>query len=213
MRSDHAGRLRALGARVLAVTLLAARVAHPQAVTPESWATVAVSNDEMERRIASTVPYVRGGQHTLALFDVAYPYNAAEYDSMAGNALLLVTVLVHDSTRFPVAHVVVRSNGRIAELLFVRTALIRRTTMDSVAKTFGRFREDILCLLPVPLPKEGGDVFAIFPDGSGIGAGSLGTQVPPPVADYLKRKAAASVPNDSVLAHFIAREYPDFPPP
>lgn len=203
------------GRTVRSIALILAAIAAPacaaaQVIVVPMWGGGATAPEEMEKRIEFLAKRTNRTFPSAAFYDVAYPSDAAEYDSMAGNALLLLSVLVQDSTKLPVLFVVARADGKVRELQQVRTSLSRRPKRDAIAKVFGPYREDVISLLPIPVSDSGTDLLVYFPDSTGVTAGTASPSVPPFVAEYLKKRASRTTPSDSVMSAFIRREYPGF---
>jgi hypothetical protein len=102
----------------------------------------------------------------VALSDVTYPRTQAELKAMGGFALLLVTAVTHDQRELPVDHAEVRIGETTASLVEVTS---RRSELPAgpMADLFGRFREDVVYLIPVLATRARAEVFAY------LGAGRL----------------------------------------
>lgn len=174
------------------------------------WGSTPAAPAIVDERIAFFAKRRRAPATSAAFYDIAYPAGPAEYDSLGGHALLLLSILSPDSSRLPPLFAVTRSNGVLSELQEVRSSLSRREKNDDITKAFGRFRQDAIFLLPIPVPPAGEEILVLFADSSVVIAGVADADVPPPVAAYLAKKAARTTPTDSALAAVIKREYPGF---
>jgi hypothetical protein len=81
-------------------------------------------------------------------YDIAFPKDAAEFQSLSGYAVMLVSASVHDQSELPLAKVYLALNGKVAELPVIARA--RRTVPSgSNANTeFGPYREDAFVVVP-----------------------------------------------------------------
>src|SRR6058998_975566 len=91
------------------------------------WSLSAVSNARLDDRVrAAAAEYHHYAPiPRIAFFDIAYPADSAEFVALAGNALLVVTALVQDSTEIPFASVYLRSATSIDSLRPVVAVLSR----------------------------------------------------------------------------------------
>ncbi len=159
---------------------------------------------QQARGVSATDPPQRS-----AFWDAAYPATPAEYDSVAGNALLLISAIAHDSVNFPISSIYLQSGGRLYELQMVRSVLTRRARKDdAIARTYGRYREDVICLLPMAINRDGARLIVMF-NGEGTAAvGTMSSVLPAAVAGLLRAPPKRTVPSEQALADMIAREYP-----
>ncbi len=201
--------------RSLSVTIFLAHAAAQSAAAqdaglPGGWVvrpSALVNVDERIRQYARAVSATEPPQRA-AFWDAAYPATAAEYDSVAGNALLLVSAIAHDSVNFPVSSIYLQSNGRLYELQMVRSVLSRRKKNDEIARAYGHYREDVICLLPMVINRDGARIVVMFNGEGTAAAGAMSGALPAPVAALLKATPTRTVPSMQALADMIAREYP-----
>lgn len=177
---------------------------------PGSWVVRPSALGEVDDRIKQQARGVTGAELPArsAFWDAAYPATHAEYDSIAGNALLLISAMAHDSVNFPVSSVYLTAGGRLYELQMVRSVLSRRNKKDEITHAFGRYREDVICLLPMAINREGARIVVMFNGEGTAAAGTMSAVLPPSIAALLKTAPTRTVPNAQALADMIAREYP-----
>jgi hypothetical protein len=84
----------------------------------------------------------------IALADVAYPRSQQELQALGGFALMLVTVVCHDSDELPVERVEARVGEQVVNLPLVNSRTIR-VNSGRVARVFGGHRFDGVYLVPV----------------------------------------------------------------
>jgi hypothetical protein len=203
-------------ARFLSVTIFFAHAAAQAAPAqdaglPGGWVVRPSALGDVDERIRQQARAVSATEppQRSAFWDAAYPATAAEYDSVAGNALLLVSALAHDSVNFPVSSIYLQSGGRLYELQMIRSVLSRRSKKDDViARSFGRYREDVICLLPMAINRDGARIVVMFNGEGTAAAGAMSAVLPGPVAALLKAPPTRTVPSMQALADMIAREYP-----
>jgi hypothetical protein len=116
----------------------------------------------------------------VALSDVTYPRTQPELKGMGGFALLLVTAVTHDQGELPFDHAEVRIGQKTANLVEVTS---RRSELPPgpLADLFGRFRQDVVYLIPVFATRVRADIFAY------LGAGKLSMkllQLSPPAPGH-----------------------------
>jgi hypothetical protein len=100
----------------------------------------------------------------VALSDITYPRTQAELKAMGGFALLLVTAVTHDEGELPVDHAEVRIGDKTANLVQVTS---RRTQVPAGALNdlFGRYRQDVVYLIPVFATRVRADIYAFLGGG------------------------------------------------
>ena len=141
----------------------------------------------------------------IALFDIAFPKDSAEAVALAGNAVLVVTAIVQDSTELPVRRVYLGTDD------LARFAAAGSHVADStVAKTFGRYRMDALFLVPLSLLARPANLLADFAvHRQGFRVGQLSGDVPPYLVALSRGPRVPGPPSSSALWAFTRREYPD----
>jgi len=199
----------------LSVTIfLAHAAAYPAAAQesglPGGWVVRPSALAEVDERIRQQARAVTGAElpQRSAFWDAAFPATAAEYDSVAGNALLLISAIAHDSVNFPVSSIYLQSGGRLYELQMIRSVLSHRGKKDDITRAYGRYREDVICLLPMAINRDGARIIVMFNGEGTAAAGAMSAVLPSPVAALLKAPPTRTVPSMQALADMIAREYP-----
>ena len=206
--------IRSVGLCFLLVFSYGWRAAAPQEVRhlerSLSWTHVPVSNHAVDRRLTQAAAALRpdGGAPREALYDIAYPKDSVEVATLGGNAVLLVTAVVHDSTELPLARVYVLTADGLEALASVASlASYVRDTL--VSGTFGRFRLDALYLLPLRLRVPGNALQADF---AGHRPDYLLTTFagqPPANLGQIGTRSQSASPAPDALWAFVRREYPD----
>ncbi len=161
--------------------------------------------EEAARRLQSEAPLAR-----TALSDIAYPGNQDEYGGLDGNAVMLITAIAQDRAALPVARVSVVAGDRSIDLTRIYSVLSDQTGSGKESvKTFGPYREDVLCLLPFRLRMQPGDVVVEFGGGRGkLKATSFGASVPPQISRVVAAYTLGNGPSEQRLDAFIRREFP-----
>lgn len=175
------------------------------------WNAAPVSDSMMSTRLRHAAQDYR--QYApiprIALYDLGYPSSAQEYSALGGNAVLLVTAVVRDSSELPATHVYVREGAAgDRELHRLGVACGRVATAEvAVATTFGKYRCDALYVLPLVLRAGTGELLVDFAaHRQGFRLVQFDGQLPQYLRD-LRVPASPSVP-DTAFATFLAREYP-----
>ena len=145
----------------------------------------------------------------IALYDLCFPANAAEFQQLGGNGVLLVTAVVQDSTELPAPRVYVRdASHHDRDLHRLGLACGRLPDRETrIAATFGAYRCDALYVLPVAVGSGAGELFVDFAaHREGFRLARFGARWP----EWLEGVTAASSEPvaDSTFNAFIRREYP-----
>jgi hypothetical protein len=191
-----------------AVSIVSAQDAH--GVAPVACGNTPVSPAEMNQRVRSTALKFQqyGKVPRIGLYDMAHPADLPEYIDLAGNAVLLVTVVTQQQSELPLKSVYLEWRGQRIELKLI-AAGFSNVTDKEVSQILGAYQLDALYLAPLFLGFDEADLmtdFAANRTGFKLGAlsGSLlsaeeraGVKLPPE-------------PNPEVLGRFIQREYPGF---
>src|SRR5438876_1467080 len=113
------------------------------------WANGAVTNTALDGRLSQAAMQYRSYAPVprIAFYDIAFPKDCAEFTSMSGHAVLVVTAVVQDSTELPPARIYLGSGPAGTDLLRIASVQSRVASAD-VRATFGQFRVDALYLLP-----------------------------------------------------------------
>ena len=174
------------------------------------WANRAVTNTALDGRLSQAAMQYRSYAPVprIAFYDIAFPKDCAEFASMSGHAVLVVTAVVQDSTELP-ARIYLGSGPAGTDLLRIGGVQSRVASAD-VRATFGQFRVDALYLLPSRLKVGARDVLMDFAaHRQGFRLAQLSGQVPKPLAACPEADTRSQLPADSVLWALVRREYPD----
>lgn len=146
----------------------------------------------------------------IALYDVAYPKDSAEAVALGGNAVLVVTAVVQDSTEIPLRRMyVITAAGAVQELPLI-AAMASYTSDSLIRTTFGRFRLDAVYLLPLPLRVSAGDLLTDFgAHRDGFRLTHFDGQVPDALRRLGRLPSTSSTPAAATIWSFMRREYPD----
>ena len=141
----------------------------------------------------------------IALFDIAFPKDSTEAVALAGNAVLVVTAIVQDSSELPLRRVYLGTDD------LVRFAAAGSHVVDStVARTFGRYRMDAVFLVPLSLLAQPSNLLADFATHrQGFRVGQLSGEVPPYLVALSRAQRGTASPPGGALWAFTRREYPD----
>ncbi|MGO4223658.1 hypothetical protein AB4Y64_17625 [Lysobacter sp. TAF61] len=216
IRSQGAN-MRALCTLVLAALLSAwSSIDHTVHVLgPGSWAQTPVVPEAMTRRVEDAA--IEYEEHApvprVALFDVAFPASAEEFESTDGYGVLLLTALSQEKIELPPERIYVTLHGK--EHVLKQISFTNATPKQSprVERVLGANRWDALYLFPVHLMQDGAILtidFAANRTGFAFGqftAGdrdALGYEVVAPGG--LRRPGAAQ----EAIMNMVAREYPGF---
>lgn len=178
------------------------------------WKTQPATPARMSQRIeAAAVQYAAHAPiPRIVLYDIGYPHGEQEYAALDGNAVILFTALSQDRDELPLQRVYAFSEGKEIELKLLKVVLAELPTTDSASgKTFGRFRADVLYLLPMSLRVKDGDLLVDFQKNRlAFKVAKLGTPLPGELKDLLLMKSPGTGPSQDALETFIKREYPTF---
>jgi len=179
--------------------------------TPLGWARGAVSNSAVDARFAqgaaqyqSQAPIPR-----VALYDIAYPKDSVEALAMNGNAVLVVTAVVQDSSELPLRRVYFVSAEGLQELFLV-SAVASHTADSTVRRTFGPFRLDAVYLLPLSVRATAGDLLTDFTaHRSSFRLTHFDGAAPPPLVRLGRQTTGGRPPGSAAVWTLLRREYPD----
>jgi hypothetical protein len=165
-------------------------------------ATTRRLNDLAERLHLANV-----GAPRVAIFDAAWPADAAEYEALGHNGVLQVSAVVADAAELPVKRVYVRDENGEHELKWIGAMRIA-VPPDAAAHGVGAFREDSYYVLPLALTDHHAMVLIDFAahrkefDLTPIPFGA-----PPPFA-----AADPGHIDPAALSAFVKREFKEAPP-
>src|SRR6266699_825817 len=174
------------------------------------WANGAVTNTALDGRLSQAAIQYRSYAPVprIAFYDIAFPKDCAEFTSMSGHAVLVVTAVVQDSTELPPARIYFASGSAGTDLLRIGGVQSHVASAD-VRATFGQFRVDALYLLPSRPNVGARDILMDFAvHRQGFRLAQLSGQVPKPLA-ACPEADTRSQPSDSGLWALVRREYPD----
>jgi hypothetical protein len=190
----------------------AASTAQVHVETTQGFTSAPISNAAIDSRlVAGAAQYRRFAPiPRLALYDIVLPRDSAEAAGLGGNAVLVVTALVQDSSELPLKRVYVATPSGTLELAS-EGAVVSYVTDTLVRTTFGRFRMDAVFLLPLRARAAAGDLLADFSAHRQAFRLAQFASVPESLT-RLGQLPAASPPPSATLWAFIRREYPDLAP-
>ncbi len=143
----------------------------------------------------------------VALIDVAWPRDAAEFRAVGGSVIVVVSAATHDPAELPLARVYLRIGGREVALRRIASRSSVAEPESLVARTVGAYREDDVYLAPGRLMAGQGTVQVDFKvNRTGFDLSAL--PMPPPPA--LKALVAGRTPpvEGGAVAAMLIREYP-----
>jgi hypothetical protein len=148
----------------------------------------------------------------VVLYDIGYPHDDREYDSLDGHAVILLTALTQERGELPLPRVYVLVDGKEIELKLLKLVLSEQAAAGSIpAKTFGAFRADALYLLPIYLRLKAADLMADFArNRKGFKVATFGTPVSAGVGRLKIKEPTGAGLSNKALEEFIKREYPSF---
>ena len=195
-------------------TSLAVRAQGPVHVESAlAWSQGPVSNAALDARLAGAAIQYRSYAPVprIAFFDIAYPKDSTEAAAMSGQAVMVVTAVVQDSTELPLPRVHVRSAADDRDLVLLgRVASLLPAGQDAVRLTFGRFRFDAVYLLPLAVRATEGDLLVDFATHrQGFRLAHFAGDVPEPVRRLKFAGASSQAPAASTVWVMVRREYAD----
>ena len=177
-----------------------------------TWRRTPATTERMTQRLEATATRLQSEAPLarMALSDIAYPADQRDYRALNGNAVLLISALVWDRAELPLAQVLVVAADKTTVLTRIYAVLSDQTGSASLpVKTFGPYREDVLCLLPVRLRLQPADVVVDLGGGKGrLKVTSFGATVPPRISSVMTTDTLGNGPSEQVLNTFIRGEFP-----
>jgi hypothetical protein len=179
-----------------------------------AWAKVPTIPEGMKQRVeASAIEFqAHAPVPRIALFDIAFPATAAEFQSTGGYAVLLLTALSQEKVELPPRRLYVALDGKQHALELISTVSAYSEASPLVASVLGSNRWDALYGFPVYLMQDGAQLtmdFSANRDGFVLGTFSTADR---DVLGYEVPDGGASVTgqaSDSIM-EMVAREYPGF---
>src|SRR5256886_13442132 len=107
------------------------------------WANGAVTNTALDGRLSQAAMQYRSYAPVprIAFYDIAFPKDCAEFATMSGHAVLVVTAVVQDSADLPPARIYLGSGPAGTDLLRIGGVQSRVASAD-VRAPLGQFRVD-----------------------------------------------------------------------
>jgi|GEM_PF-795869 len=161
--------------------------------------------DEAAVKYAEYAPVPR-----IVLYDVGYPQEPKEYAALDGNAVILLTAVSQAREELPLQRVYVLFEGKEVELKQLKAVPAEIDASAPSVKTFGRFREDALYLLPMSLRAKNGDLLADFQTIRAVKVAAFGNPLPAGLSRLMAQQPSGSGPAPAALDAFIKREFPTF---
>jgi len=178
---------------------------------PITWHRGPATPERMNQRLeqAASQAKAHGPVPRLVLYDIAYPETPEEYSSTGGQAVLLITAVSHEKSELPIMNVRISINSSEMPLRRLRSVLSDTPHSDrSVVKTFGKYREDALYVLPVSLRLNAQAMLLDFAKNEANARLPFGP-LPEPIA-VLTKSPASQTPAEDGLEQFIKQQYPSF---
>ena len=175
------------------------------------WSRAPVSNTALDARLAGAAAQYRSYAPIprVAFYDIAYPKDSAEAVAMNGNAVLVVTAVVQDSSECPLRRVYLTAATGTQELLLV-SAVASYTVDTNVRATFGPFRLDAAYLLQLAIRTAAGDLLADFAAHRlAFRLTHFDGQTPEPVRRLGRLAPGSGLPGPAAIWTLVRREYPD----
>jgi hypothetical protein len=152
------------------------------------------------------------GAH-IGMWEAKYADDAAEFDALAQNGIMLVTVISRKKEDLPLKRMYVVSPT--GEQTTLRQLYNWDSTVDAKTlayKIFGKFREDAFYLVPVASLLREGEVRGDFAAKNvSITFGQL--PIPNKFDYHVADPKAGAAPEKMGVHDFIVRKFPGFPPP
>lgn len=146
----------------------------------------------------------------MGMSEKGYPESAAEFNLLDGNALLMVTGVVHRPEMLPIKRVFAEFDREQIDLVPIKAVYSKNSNpQDLLAKMFGQYRVDALYLMPVYLRTKRGTISVAFSNDEGAALTIAGFDGP--LADKLPNtKPTGEGPSKKALEAFIAKKFPAF---
>jgi hypothetical protein len=152
----------------------------------------------------------------MADYEVIFPATREEYAALNKHAVVLLTIVTQDAAELPLKRVFLRAPGGEEFPLRVEATFYGRNRDSLVRKTFGPFRAEVFCLLPVSRTFEDSTLQVDFAKNR---AGFAVTRFPaPPESEFILRDQDRNPPPDhpvspDALKALLSRELPEFRAP
>lgn len=206
----HASPLRL--ALILAALISSRSAAQPSHVeVHEAFQKGPVANAAIDERLEATAVQFasRGDIPRVALFDMAFPADSAEYERMHGYALVVITAVARDSAELPLGRAYVAGAAR-PETLTVVARILSRVSDAAIGGAFGTYREDVVLLMPMRARVPGAALLVDFAaHRSAFRITVFDDDLPPLLESFQQLSAPAGVPPRAEVDTLLEREYPD----
>jgi len=149
----------------------------------------------------------------IALYDIGYPKDKAEFDELNGYAILLIAAWSQSPNELPLKRAYMTlSDGKTVELKGIKQISVKEESAASqVAKTFGQYRTDTLYLFPVFLRFQAGNLLIDFSQNRiGMKVASFDGNKPEGIGFLPETKPNPAKSIEKALQAFIKREYPGY---
>jgi len=179
------------------------------------WTNQPLSKSALAERISSAALEYQAHAPIprVAFYDVAYPASKEECDTLNGNAIVLISALVQDSTELPLTSVYLdgpRGKTKLKPFLLALTRVQDSTGV--VSSTFGSYREDVILILPLDVWFGGTQLLVDFAKGrKAFRVGSHEKGIPPEVSYLSDAVLGKPLSDTSAARRLILREFPEMP--
>lgn len=168
----------------------------------------------MERRFeAAAAQYAGYDVPRVALSDIAYPLDPAEFKAMDGFGVIWIAAVSHDKGELPLKRVYAVVDGKEVELKLAASRPLVTAGSAEVRKTLGEYRWDGLYYFPVYLGSEAQELRIDFAmNRSGFVMLDL-KKDPQELPDYVQLPVThpkGPTPPADAASTLVAREYPGY---
>ncbi len=203
---------RRLGGTIAVLTAMSCCAWDGQKAGYATWRQVPATTERMKQRLEEVAARLQSDAPSAraVLSDVAYPSDQHDYAALDGNAVLLISAQVWNRAELPLTRILVVAGEKATVLTRIHSVLSDQTGSASITvKTFGPYREDVLCLLPVQLRLQPADVMVELGGNEGrLKVTSFGATVPPLVSSVVTSATLRNGPSEQALDRFIRTEFP-----
>ena len=187
--------------------------AHSQiTVEPTEWRNSPVDVKSINSRLSESAErYERHGPTArMGLSEIGYPESLAELNQLDGNAVLMVTGIVHKPDMLPIKRVFAEFDNKQIDLVQIKAVYSKNSNArDLIVKVLGAYRVDALYLMPTYLRSKRGTISVSFRNDEGAALTISGFDGPSakglPDVD-----PTGKGPSRKALEAFIAKTFPAF---
>jgi hypothetical protein len=203
---------------ILAMALAGGAVLAAQGVNPRHFTEREASIDapssasQMARRLDGLADKLHEMKVTgprVALYDLAWPADATEFDAVGRNAILQVTVVVADPSELPLQKVYVRNSNGDTPLLLLARKDSRIEEGKLLTQVVGGYREDCYYLLPAIFALGTGKILVDYAQHRM--AFVLDDKLPVKRMKYRISPRSAQPVNKAAMSAFLKREFLEAP--